>query len=79
MLHKGSPAADLSLVCSITVKMLQQFFKNVRTSVVSSLLKKHSIHIETGSIDVTHSGLIAEKARKYGLSGHMGISAGGGE
>ncbi len=29
-----------------------------------------------GSIDVTHSGLIAEKARKYVLSGHLGISSG---
>jgi hypothetical protein len=30
-----------------------------------------------GSIDVTHSGLIAEKARKYGLFWHHSISAGG--
>lgn len=30
-----------------------------------------------GSIDVTHSGLIEEIARRYGLSGHFGISAGG--
>ena len=29
------------------------------------------------SIDVTHSGLIEEIARRYGLSGHFGISAGG--
>ena len=30
---------------------------------------------EAGSIDVTHSGLIEEKARKYGLFGHFGTSA----
>ena len=30
-----------------------------------------------GCIDVTHSGLIEEIARRYGLSGHFGISVGG--